>query len=181
MPAGNSFHRRSIRLPGYDYSQPGDYFITLVTHNRQNLFGDILGECTRLNPLGQLVRTCWLEIPHHYPNTELGEFIVMPNHFHAIITITDDSRWGTIYRAPTTEQFGKPVAGSIPTIIRTFKAAVTRIAARKMNTPVVWQRNYYEHIITSDREYENIDAYIASNPANWLSDSERQNSEGNKD
>jgi len=79
---------------------------------------------------------------------------------------------GTIYRAHTEihEKFGKPVVGSIPTIIRTYKAAVSRISGRTMGYKHIWHRNYWEHIITNDREYESIVAYIACNAENWSSD-----------
>jgi REP element-mobilizing transposase RayT len=74
------------------------------------------------------------------------------------------------------EKFGKPVPGSIPTIVRAFKSATTRQINILRHTPgaPVWQRNYYEHIINTDREYEQIAAYIANNPSNWLTDNERQ-------
>ncbi len=112
----------------------------------------------------------------------------MPNHIHGIINIFDDHRRGMIHRAPALEKhapalekhapamerFGQPVAGSIPTIIRAFKAAVTRKASQELNISRVWQRNYFEHIISSDREYERIEAYIANNPSNWLGDDENQ-------
>jgi len=184
MIRSNTPHRRkSIRLPGYDYSQGGEYFVTIVAFNHQPIFGNVTNDDMNLSPVGMVVQNCWEIIPEHFPNTELGASIIMPNHFHAIIHIIDDDcrdtvngddgdRRGTIYRAPTTEQFGKPVVGSIPTIIRTFKAAVTRIVARELHTTPVWQRNYYEHIITSEREYIQIEAYIENNPTNWLNDRE---------
>jgi REP element-mobilizing transposase RayT len=165
-------HRHSIRLPDFDYSQPGEYYITIVTHERQHLFGKIVDFEMQLNDLGKIVMDCWSTIPDHFTNVDLGEYVVMPNHFHGIIHIIDDNGRGTIYRAPTVERFGHPVAGSIPTIIRTFKAAVTRDAGRVLNISGIWQRNYFERVITSDHEYEIIEAYIANNPANWLTDSE---------
>lgn len=165
--------RKSIRLPGYDYSQGGEYFVTICTFKHQSIFGEIVNYETNLSPTGLIVQDCWEQISEHFPNTELGAFIIMPNHFHAIIHITDEySSRGSIYRAPTKEQYGKPVADSIPTIIRTFKAAVTRIAARELRITSVWQRNYYEHIITAEKEYIQIEAYIENNPANWTNDRE---------
>ena len=164
--------RKSIRLPGYDYSQGGEYFVTICTFKHKPIFGEITNDEVNQSPVGMIVQECWEQISEHFPNVELGAFIIMPNHFHAIIHIVDDGRRGSIYRAPTTEQFGKPVAGSIPTIIRTFKAAVTRIAARELRITSVWQRNYYEHIITAEKEYIQIEAYIENNPANWTNDRE---------
>ncbi|MHB8194129.1 MAG: transposase [Bellilinea sp.] len=78
-------HRRSIRFPGYDYAEPGAYFITLCTHNREHLFGEIVNGEMVLNEFGQIVHDQWLQIPARFIHVELGEFVVMPNHFHAIM------------------------------------------------------------------------------------------------
>jgi REP element-mobilizing transposase RayT len=135
-----------------------------------------------LNGLGQIVQECLDKIPSHFPNAEIDAFVVMPNHIHGIIFIYENNpsdadtfdRKGTIYRAPThtIEQFGKPTVGSLPTIIRTYKAAVTRRAGREFNSANIWQRNYYEHIIRDQVDYERIANYIASNPENWQDDQE---------
>ena len=118
-------HRRSIRLKEYDYSAAGAYFITISAYNREPIFGEIVNGEMRLNECGRIAASCWDEIAVHFPNVELDAFIVMPNHVHGIIVIVVDGR-GTACRAPTTEQFGKPVANSLPTIIRSFKSAATK-------------------------------------------------------
>jgi putative transposase len=82
------YHRRSNRLKGYDYSKPGFYFVTGCTKNRQNLFGEINNNVMYLNDAGKMVLRCWFEIPTHYPNVKLHEFIIMPNHIHGILEIT---------------------------------------------------------------------------------------------
>jgi REP element-mobilizing transposase RayT len=100
---------------------------------------------------------------------ELEKFAIMPNHFHATLTLNDDDK-STARRAHTmNERFGVPVSGSIPTIVRAFKAAVTKRVneLRNMSGMVVWHKNYYEHVICTEREYINIDAYIESNPIDW--------------
>ncbi|MHB0924866.1 MAG: transposase [Bellilinea sp.] len=170
-------HRRSIRLPGYDYAQEGAYFITLCTHNREHLFGEIVNGEMVLNDLGKIVHDEWNHTSIIRPTIELGEFVVMPNHFHGIILIVDGR--GTAHRAPTGdiptyEQFGKPVAGSIPTVVRGFKSAATKRINIFRNTPgaPVWQRNYYEHIIRNEKSYFEIAQYIFDNPAHWETDSE---------
>ena len=143
-------HRTSIRLEGYDYSQAGGYFLTIVTFRREHIFGEVTGGEMRVNALGRLVQAYWDAIPAHFPNTTMDAFVIMPNHVHGILFVHDVStRRGTIYRAPTTtiEKFGKPTVGSLSTIIRTFKSSVTRRAGREMNTSNIWQRNYYEHIL----------------------------------
>jgi REP element-mobilizing transposase RayT len=177
-------HRRSIRLPGYDYSQPGNYYLTMVTYHRESIFGVVDGNRVRLSPFGQIARDCWKEIPSHFQNTELGPFVVMPNHFHGIINIVSEINGrGTACRAPThdraptiemVERFGKPVPGSIPTIVRAYKSAVTKRINELRGTPnsPVWQRNYFERIIQTDEAYLNIATYIEFNPENWLKDDE---------
>ena len=168
-------HRRSIRLQKYDYAQPGGYYVTIVTFQRDLLFGEIVNEEMNLKDHGRVVDECWCAIPEHFPNLELGMYVVMPNHVHGIIVIRagdiSSARRGTIYRAPT-EKFGKPVIGSIPTIIRTFKASVTRRLGREFNVTNIWQRNYYEHVIRDQEDWERIHDYIESNPAMWENDEE---------
>jgi len=172
--------RRSIRLKGYDYSSTGGYFVTLVAFQREFLFGDIVDGEMRLNSLGRIVKECWDEIPSHFPNAGTDAFVVMPNHLHGIIMLYEyirsdaSARRGTIYRAPTPtiEQFGKPTVGSLPTILRTFKAAVTRRASRELDSANIWQRNYYEHIIRNQTDFERIAGYTLANPANWDTDEE---------
>jgi REP element-mobilizing transposase RayT len=126
-----------------------------------------------LNEAGKIAEECWRAVPEHFPNAELGVYIVMPNHLHGIIILREHGR-GTIYRAPTatSEQFQKPVEGSIPTIVRTYKAAVTRRVGRELDGGVVWQRNYYEHIIRNDEDANRIHRYIESNPSMWSEDDE---------
>ncbi len=102
-PDHNIYHRKSIRLKGFDYSQDGGYFITAVSLHRDHLFGEIVGGKMQVNALGRITRNCWEEIPIHFPNVELGSFVIMPNHVHGIIFIFYDnqddasSRRGTIY------------------------------------------------------------------------------------
>ena len=165
--------RRSIRLKGYDYSAVGGYYVTLVTLGRGCIFGEIVGEEMRVNAMGRIVEECWRAIPEHFPNADIDLSIVMPNHLHGIIMLHEDSR-GTTCRAPTPtiEHFGKPTTGSLPTIVRSFKAAVTARARHELSLANVWQRNYYEHILRDQVDYERIANYIACNPAMWDEDKE---------
>ena len=82
-------HRRSIRLPGYDYSRPGAYFITIVTQGRATLFGGISNGAMQLSQRGQIAAECWRAIPNHFPNVEMGAFVVMPNHVHGIVILRE--------------------------------------------------------------------------------------------
>ena len=177
--------RRSIRLADYDYSQPGAYFITLVTYQRERLFGNIANGEMRFSSMGQIAEEHWRLIPEHFPHVELGAYVVMPNHVHGIIIINGRSNAGAFDRTGTTlscpdvpcperarEKFGKPVKGSIPTIIRSYKASVTRRIQQEWNASDIWQRNYYEHIVRNDEEHNRITLYIEKNVARWVMDNE---------
>ncbi len=163
-------NRRSIRLQGYDYSQVGAYFITVCTRNRECLFGEILDGNMRLNDAGRIVADEWLKTAEIRDKIELDEWVVMPDHFHGIVVITDGR--GTARRAPTNERFGKPVEDSIPTIVRSYKSAVTKRTNELHQTPAakLWQRNYWEHIIRNEQELHRIREYIHNNPAQWEMD-----------
>lgn len=179
-------HRRSIRLPGYDYASIGDYFITIVTHHRQPFFGEIVNGEIKLSEMGEIVYRIWADTPFHFSNVEIGPFVIMPNHVHGIISIIDNNYFGTgrgtacCAPTPNEEQvfqnFGKLSPGSIPVMLRSFKSAVTHeIHELFLNNTPIWQRNYYEHIICSDEEYAQIAAYIEYNPENWMNDEENSN------
>ncbi len=171
MPYNPDIHRRrSIRLCGYDYAQPGAYFITLCTWMQECLFGEIMNGDMRLNETGRIVVQEWYRTEQIRQNIELDVWVVMPNHFHGILLISDGR--GTARRAPTMERFAKPVAGSIPTIVRSFKSAVTKHINKLRGTSAVplWQRNYWEHIIRDATDLNRIQEYIRNNPARWEQD-----------
>ena len=165
--------RRSIRLPDFDYSQPGAYFVTMVTFRRECLFGEIRNGKMVLSAMGQIADENWRTICEHFPQVELGAFVVMPNHVHGIITIVGAAQLvgATQWVAPTRKPKG-PKRGSIGAIIGAYKMAVTRRIQNELNGANIWQRNYYEHIIRNDDEYKRIHSYIESNIDNWASDDE---------
>jgi putative transposase len=80
-------HRRSIRLRGYDYAQEGEYFVTICTFERECVLGEIKDGTMRLSSSGEIAKQCWDEIPRHFENVELGEFVIMPNHLHGVILL----------------------------------------------------------------------------------------------
>ena len=176
-----SHHRQSIRLKEYDYSQTGAYFVTVVVHERECLFGEIINDEMRLSQFGKIARVEWFKTMELRPYVKLwdDEFVVMPNHIHGIVWIEDRSVGSRRRRDPTerrapTEQFGKPVAGSLPTIVRAYKSAVTYKINESRSTrgSPVWQRNYYEHVIRNGSDHERIYKYIQSNPFQWEKDEE---------
>lgn len=164
-------HRRSIRLPEYDYHTPGVYFLTLVAVNRECLFGKMEGGTVVISPLGNIVAECWQWIGQQYPYVELDEWVIMPNYFHAILWINEFQQGepppGASRRAPTKIK-------SSGSLIGAFKTVSTRKINTFRSTPglTVWQRNYYEHIIRSEQSLGNIRAYIFSNPDCWNEDEE---------
>jgi len=164
-------HRRSIRLPEYDYSQPGGYYITILTHNRECLFGDVVDGKMVLNDAGKIVRDEWLKTAEIRTEIELDEFIVMPNHVHGIIFIVDGYRRGDPPVAPTKPG---PKPKSIGSIMAGFKSAVTKRINQMRNTSefTVWQRNYWEHIIRDEHDLNRIREYIINNPLRWELDND---------
>ena len=171
-------NRRSIRLKGDDYTQAGGYFVTICTHFRECLFGEVSEGKVILNAFGKVVQEEWEKTKQMRQGINLDAFIVMPNHIHGILILEGPpysaGRRGTMHRAPTPqpEQFGKPTVNSIPTILRGIKSSVTlRInMIRGIRLQPVWQRNYYEHVIRNDIDLEEIREYIQNSPLKWLED-----------
>jgi REP element-mobilizing transposase RayT len=159
-------HRRSIRLKKYDYAQPGGYFVTIVTYQRDLLFGEVVNEEMVLNGFGKIAEECWRAIPEHFPNVELGAYVVMPNHVHGIVVI----KVGAQHAAPLRKPNVRPA--SLGAIVRSYKSAVTRLIGREHNATGIWQRNYYEHIIRNHEDWDRIHWYIESNPSMWAKDEE---------
>lgn len=164
--------RRSVRLPGYDYSDSGVYFVTICTQNRKLYFGDVLSWKMCLNKIGKIIQECWLEIPEHFEYAKLDEFIVMPNHLHGIVLICNSR--GLACQTPTVAnsimKFGKPQPKSLASIIGSYKSAVSKLCHKNGFSYFQWQRNYYEHIIKDYEEWERIREYIVKNPEKWEDD-----------
>ncbi|MBR8837421.1 MAG: transposase [Stigonema ocellatum SAG 48.90 = DSM 106950] len=162
-------HRQSIRLKGYDYCSAGGYFITICTHQRECLFGEVVDGAMQLNEFGQIVAEEWERSPNLRREIKLDVWIVMPNHFHGIVFIqpvepqpgvgAHDDGVGAQGLAPLQYRFPQyaPVPTKMPSrkprslgsLIAGFKMAVTKRINLLRDTPTVpiWQRNYYEHII----------------------------------
>ncbi|MFZ4793835.1 MAG: transposase [Blastocatellia bacterium] len=164
-------HRRSIRLRGYDYSQPGAYFVTLCTQKRKRLFGKIVNGEMRLNETGRLVANHWEWLAEKYCRVLLDEYVVMPNHLHGIIVITDRTI-DVMQRASEKPAFlekRKPIGR----LIGAFKTLSTSQINQSLATSgnQLWQRDFWEHIIRNEHELNLIRAYIRNNPAQWFNDS----------
>ena len=160
-------HRRSIRLPDYDYSHPGAYFVTICTYKKELYFDD--------PRLAEIAQEVWNQIPNHHSVARTDEFVVMPNHIHGILWLTDGGR-GRIYpaRNPKGAIYGAPTLATtlLSVVVQNFKAAVTRRVRCISNVYFAWQRNYFERIIRDENEFSRIREYIQNNPMNWNSDEE---------
>ena len=169
--------RKHIRLKGYDYSQPGEYFVTICTIGREHLFGEIVDGELNANSIADTVIECRNELPAHFPNVEIDEFVVMPNHIHGIIRILDNPCRDVQLNIPTRTYHSRisPKAGSLAVVIRTFKAAVTTICRKNGIEGFGWQAGFYEHIIRDDRSLTRIREYIANNPQRRILDTENPN------
>lgn len=172
--------RRSIRLSGYDYAQPGAYFVTMCTYQRECLFGEITDGGMRLNEYGQIVYDAWHRSEAIRREIELDAFVVMPNHIHGIIITRDvgtdgirpPDRVHSRAPLPPTKYQRKP--RSLGSFIAGFKSATTKYINAIRDTPglPVWQRNYYERVTRDEEELTCIRQYIADNPMQWEMDLE---------
>jgi putative transposase len=164
----DAHHRRTVRLPDAHY-RDGCYFITICAAQKLPLFGEIRSNACVLNPIGQIIEDCWLQVPDHQPFVQLDAFIVMPNHLHAVLFIDQ-------HTAPqhNPRQFGASQTGQLSSVIAAFKAAVTRTVNREIGEPggKLWQRSYFERIVRNSEAYHRIRAYIHQNPENWETDEE---------
>ena len=165
-------HRRSIRLKGYDYSRAGAYFITICTHGRECILGDLVDGEMRLNEYGDIARGEWLNLPNRYPDIELDAVVIMPNHIHAIIAI---HAVGVIHELPLRNDTKHRRTMLIPKIVGYVKMNTAKRINQSRNTPGarVWQRNYHEHVIRNEADLARIRKYVANNPRKW--DMDRQN------
>ncbi len=193
-------HRRSIRLKGYDYSQAGLYFVTICVKNRKYLFGKIVNGNLILNDAGRMVNDEWLKLPERFQNIRLHQYIIMPNHFHAILEIvegatlavalavapdstvtqykTNNSIKGQQKIAPT-EKGQQKIAKkkTLGDMVGAFESITTvkYIHGIKNNgwrpfDGKLWQRNYWESIIRDEKSFQTISAYIINNPLKWNND-----------
>ncbi|MEZ4756572.1 MAG: transposase [Flavobacteriales bacterium] len=193
-----SIRHKYTRLRGYNYAADGAYFVTINTHGRVRLFGDILDRGNdayiNLSPHGSIVQECWNAIPDHFQNVYLDTFQIMPDHAHAIVVILegavppdammDDRPTYLAPRSIVTDHAGRGCAStlcggrrpngveprSVGAIVGSFRSAVTKRVNLSRGTPgaSVWQHNYHDRIIRSAAEHERIAAYIRNDPINWI-------------
>jgi putative transposase len=188
-PDPQNHRRRSIRLKGYDYAQPGAYFVTICTQGNVCVLGDIIGEVMHLSQCGQIAHDFWMDIPTHFSNVEVNSWVVMPNHVHAIIVIKEmwDKNTGDMVQGGAARDRknlrGETQGGETPPLQEIVYPALGQIVAyykyqttKRINMidhhsgATFWQRNYYERIIRNDPEWKKIWQYVQINPTQWLED-----------
>lgn len=151
--------RRSVRLEGYDYTQAGIYYVTICCQNMECLFGNVINGEMKLNAVGEMIESEWLNLIDQFTNIKLYEYVVMPNHFHGIINIIE-------MLAPTHKKLGEMI-GSFKSITTCKYALNVKTLEWQPFKGKIWQRNYYEHIIRNEESYKRISEYILNNPAKW--------------
>lgn len=169
-------HRRSNRLRGYDYTRAGAYFVTVCTRTRECLFGEVRDGQMHLNDLGRIVADSWLWLADQYAHVDLDVYVVMPNHIHGIIILTDDAgkrgspSTGGSRTAPTD---GAANVAPVPKrkSLGRLVGALKTVSAKRIGQvsdlagPYVWHRDFYDHIVRDDRSLVRIREHIKTNPA----------------
>lgn len=166
----NKYRIESARLKNWDYSNRGVYYLTICTANRECFFGTVTNEVMVHSEIGKIVEKEWIKTPEIRPdmNLELGEFVVMPNHFHCILFIGNNEFNSNNNQNEHKNEFG-PQSKNLSSIIRGFKSAVT-IQAKRINPDFGWQSRFYDHIIRNPKSYDVISQYIIDNPKKWVDD-----------
>lgn len=167
--------RHPTRLRGFDYSQPGWYFVTVCTYKRKHIFGDIVDGEMRLSSHGQIANFAWVKLRIRFPHIRLDQFVVMPNHVHGVICVGATLAVARPITTIPSKRAGASPAPTIGNIIGAYKSIVTTqcLSIAKSNNEYLgklWQRNYHDHIIRDNADLHRIQEYIHDNPANWDTD-----------
>jgi REP element-mobilizing transposase RayT len=162
----NVHRRRSVRLKDFDYAAAGAYFVTICTHDRLCTLGEIEDGAVQPSHAGEIVERTWLALAERFANVELDAFVVMPNHVHGVLHLV-----GAQFIAPNPPA-NVPRTAPLGEIVRSFKAASTRLIRTSGDEDFAWQRGYYEHVVRNDADLRRIREYIEANPMRWDDDPE---------
>jgi|SRR5690554_2995307 len=169
----NKYRIASARLQNWDYGSNAAYFITICTQDRICFFGQVQNGEMKYNNSGQIANDIWMQIPKQFPYAELGEFVVMPNHFHGILIVNKSrpvqTRLIASVRGGITGNNNPMLHDNISRIIRWYKGRCT-YEIRKTNSRFGWQPRFYDHIIRNHKSFQRIAQYILNNPKNWQED-----------
>jgi REP element-mobilizing transposase RayT len=169
MKFKNKYRIESVRLRSWDYASPGWYFVTVCTKNKENFFGDVIAGEMYLSEVGRIVSEEWMKTAIIRSNILLDEWVVMPNHIHGILVITERMpSIETPRRGVSTTSKWKP--GTLGAIINQFKSISTKRIRRTGTTAFAWQPRFYDHIIRNEDALSQIRNYIHNNPQKWEDD-----------
>jgi len=159
--------RKRIRLKDYGYTKPGYYFVTINRNKNINDLSSIKNGEVKLGETGKIVDKVWNDLPNHYLNCELDEYVIMPNHFHGIIKLNE--REDGLTTLPTKNVQTDKIKHGLPEIIRGFKTFSSKTINEKIKPEQKfrWQKSYYDRIIRNEHELNNVRKYILDNPINW--------------
>ena len=166
----NKYRIKSTRLKHWDYSSCGAYYVTICTKNRGKFFGEIINGKMVLSEIGEIVEKCWMEIPKHYPNVTLDEFVIMPDHLHGLIFIDNSFSVETCHgmslqmRIRKYNEFSRPVSQSLSMIINHLKSATKRWCNKNGFHNFAWQSRFHESIVRNEKHLYVIRKYIINNP-----------------
>lgn len=172
-----SISRKNTRMKQWDYSSDGYYFVTICVKNRAHVFGNVRDKKMRFNKWGEIAHECWQEIPIHFPDVEIDQFVIMPNHVHGIVVLKNkmehvvgDKYIYSLSKNGTKKSKNRNMM-QLSKIIATYKAAVTRkINKIPSNNYFQWQHSFHDHVIRDERALVNIQNYIFFNPDSWRDD-----------
>lgn len=153
-------YRKPNRWKYFNYSQSGLYFVTICVQDKEPVFGEAINEEIMLNKFGIIANDCWAEIPNHFTDCELDEFIIMPNHMHGIIFI---NIVGDAHARPNLNQSADRSKERVPIIIGAYKSSVSKLIHQAGNINFKWQRSYYDRVIRNETELNEIRKYIKYN------------------
>lgn len=189
MPFNPDTHRRrSTRLPRFDYASPGAYFLTAVTKDRECVFGDVVYGVMRMNDAGRIVDSAWRDMPKRFPHVVTDAWVVMPNHVHGVLFVTERIHGVIPVGAGSSRPgigpgIGRPIsiggaitaplrANCLGQIVGHFKYQTTVDVARTTGVGFMklWQRNYWERVIRDEQELNRTRQYVIANPSQWNND-----------
>ena len=177
----DKYRVKSIRLKDFNYASNGAYYVTICTKDRKHYFGEIVNGEMKLSGIGVITKQCWSEIPQHFNNVRLDEFVIMPNHVHGIIIIdtnnndiTNHCRRDVACNVSTIMYNISPKSKSLSTTIRSFKSAVSNRCNKNGYHHFTWQPRFYEHVVRNEKELYFIRNYIKNNPWQWEFDNENK-------
>jgi len=169
------YNRRSIRLPYYDYSKAGYYFVTICTYGRFHLFGEIVEDEMILNDAGEMLQHWHKKLEDKFSHIHNHEMVIMPNHIHFIIEIVGANP--CVRPSPKGKHPNGTSEGDLGRIIQWFKTMTTNAYIKMVKEGIVppfekriWQRNYHEHVIRNDADYLRVAEYTLNNPLTWKDD-----------